>query len=309
MTHTIASATIAQMTSANKARSFDGVSRTTGLKTPLALIKEEDGFNARMDSVENAEHIDRMARAFANGDTPETLEVVAVILEDGTNGFKLIDGHCTFKAVLRANEVYGASFKTLDLKVKEMTTLEQRFRVLTSNNQKKLNMIERGKMYNDIATLEGKTQTEIADRLQVSVAQVSNCIQAFNMPNEMKELVAQGILSDSEAFNKYRNEIKTSDIEETTANATAFAQEIKAYSETRVAKGEAKRVTTKIIESKGADQAEAPKTRFSREVKVDVANAMAEINTALEGIEEGQGATLTLTAEQVAILRKAGIHF
>ena len=153
-----------------------------------------------------------MARAFANGDTPETLEVVAVILEDGTNGFKLIDGHCTFKAVLRANEVYGASFKTLDLKVKEMTTLEQRFRVSTSNNQKKLNMIERGKRYNDIATLEGKTQTEIADRLQVSVAQVSNCIQAFNMPNEMKELVVQGILSDSEAFNKYRNEIKTSDI-------------------------------------------------------------------------------------------------
>ena len=309
MTHTISSTAIAQMTTPNKARSFDGVSRTTGLKTPLALIKEEEGFNARMDSVENAEHIDRMARAFANGDTPETLEVVAVVLEDGTNGFKLIDGHCNFKAVLRANKIYGANFETVDLKVKEMSTLDQRYRVITSNSQKKLNMIERGKMYSDIVKLEGKTQTEIADRLQISVAQVSNCIQAYNMPNELKELVAQGILSDSEAFNQYRNGIKTDDVEETIANAVAFAQEIKTYSETRVAKGEAKRVTTKVMESKGADRQEAPKTRFSREVKVDVANAMTEINTALEGVEEGQGATIELTAEQVAILRKAGLNF
>jgi transposase len=190
-----------------------------------------------------------------------------------------------------------------------MSTLDQRYRVITSNSQKKLNMIERGKMYSDIVKLEGKTQTEIADRLQVSVAQVSNCIQAYNMPNELKELVAQGILSDSEAFNKYRNEIKTSDIEETNANATAFAQEIKTYSENRVAKGEAKRVTTKVIESKGEERQEAPKTRFSREVKADVANAMTEINYALEGVEEGQGATIELNAEQVAILRKAGVHF
>jgi hypothetical protein len=36
---------------------------------------------------------------------------------------------------------------------------------------------------------------------------------------------------------------------------------------------------------------------------------MTEINTALEGVEEGQGATIELTAEQVAILRKAGLNF
>jgi hypothetical protein len=36
---------------------------------------------------------------------------------------------------------------------------------------------------------------------------------------------------------------------------------------------------------------------------------MTEINHALEGVEEDQDATIELSAEQVAILRKAGIHF
>lgn len=305
MTNTIASTAIASTTSPRKARSFSGVSRTTGLRVPLALIMEESGFNARMDSVENAHHIDNMARAFANGDEPETLEVVPVLLEDGSEGFKLVDGHCTFKAVLLANESYGASFESLEVKAKDMSTLEQRLRVLTSNNQKKLNMLERGKMYQDLTQLEGMTQTEVAERLNISVAMVSNCIQAYNMPESLKELVADGILSDSEALNKYRSEIKHSDTTETHTKATEYANQIKAISQNRVAKGESKRVTTSATK----EQPEAPQVRFSREVKVDVAKAMTELNHALEGVEEGQSATLELTSEQVAILKKAGIHF
>jgi len=309
MTHTITATTIASTTSARKARAFAGVSRTTGLRAPLALIMEEAGFNARMDSVENAQHIDNMAKAFARGDEPETLEVVPVLLEDGSEGFKLVDGHCTFKAVLRANEVYGASFETLEVKAKEMTTLEQRLRVLTSNNQKKLNMIERGKMFNDIIEHEGQTQTQIAERLGVSVALVSNCIQCFKMPEELKTLVADGILTDNEALTRFRTEIKSDSEEEMVAKAQAFATKIQTVSQTRVSRGESKRVSAKSLETTGEVAQEAPKTRFSREVKADVTKAMAEINTALEGVEEGQGATLELTAEQVAILRKAGVHF
>ena len=185
--------------------------------------------------------------------------------------------------------------------------MEQRLRVLTSNNQKKLNMIERGKMFNDLVELEGQTQTQIAERLNVSVAQVSNCIQAYKMPESIKQLVADGILSDNEALTKYRSEIKSEDAKETIVKATEYATQVKTISESRVAKGEGKRVTTKAIQRQGTE--EAPQVRFSREVKVDVAKAMTEINHALEGVEEGQGATLELTAEQVAILRKAGIHF
>jgi ParB-like chromosome segregation protein Spo0J len=307
MTNTIASTAISSTTSARKARSFAGVSRTTGLRVPLALIMEEAGFNARMDSVENAQHIDNMAKAFARGDEPETLEVVPVVLEDGSEGFKLVDGHCTFKAINRANEAYGASFESLEVKAKEMSTLEQRLRVLTSNNQKKLNMVERGKMFHDLVELEGQTQTQIAERLNVSVAQVSNCIQAYKMPESIKQLVADGILSDNEALTKYRSEIKSDDAEQTASNASEYATKIKAVSESRVAKGEGKRVTTKAIQRQGTE--EAPQVRFSREVKVNVAKAMTEINHALEGVEEGQGATLELTAEQVAILRKAGVSF
>jgi ParB-like chromosome segregation protein Spo0J len=307
MTNTIASTAIASTTSARKARAFSGVSRTTGLRVPLALIMEEAGFNARMESVENAQHIDNMSRAFSRGDEPETLEVVPVLLEDGTEGFKLVDGHCTFKAINRANEVYGASFESLEVKAKEMSSMEQRLRVLTSNNQKKLNMIERGKMFHDLVELEGQTQTQIAERLNVSVAQVSNCIQAYKIPESIKQLVADGILSDNEALTKYRSEIKSDDAEETVAKATEYATQVKTISESRVAKGEGKRVTTKAIQRQGAE--EAPQVRFSREVKADVVKAMTEINHALEGVEEGQDATIELSAEQVAILRKAGIHF
>lgn len=311
MTHTIASTAIASTTTANQARSFDGVSRTTNLLASLGLIKEEAGFNARLDSVENAEHIDRMARSFANGDTPDMLEVVPVIMEDGSKFFKLVDGHCTFKAILRANEVYGANYEKVEVQAKNMDTLAQRFRVLTSNNQKKLNMLERGKMFNDLVELEGQTQTVIADRMNISVAQVSNCIQAYKMPEEIKQLVADGLLSDNEALAKYRSEIKSDDAEETTSKAIAYASTVKTVSESRVAKGESKRVSSKAIERQTTEETaqEAPKTRFSREVKVNVANAMAEINYALEGVKDGEGATIELNAEQVAILRKAGVHF
>lgn len=311
MTHTIASTAIASTTTANQARSFDGVSRTTNLLASLGLIKEEAGFNARLDSVENAEHIDRMARSFANGDTPDMLEVVPVIMEDGSKFFKLVDGHCTFKAILRANEVYGANYEKVEVQAKNMDTLAQRFRVLTSNNQKKLNMLERGKMFNDLVELEGQTQTVIADRMNISVAQVSNCIQAYKMPEEIKQLVADGLLSDNEALAKYRSEIKSDNAEETSANAIAYASTVKTVSESRVAKGESKRVSSKAIERQATEETAqvAPKTRFSREVKADVANAMAEINYALEGVKDGEGATIELNAEQVAILRKAGVHF
>jgi ParB-like chromosome segregation protein Spo0J len=309
MTNTIASTAIASTTSARKARSFAGVSRTTGLRVPLALIMEESGFNARMDSVENAQHIDNMALAFSRGDEPETLEVVPVVLEDGSEGFKLVDGHCTFKAINRANEVYGASFESIEVKAKEMSTLEQRLRVLTSNNQKKLNMVERGKMFHDLVELEGQTQTQVAERLNISVALVSNCIQCFKMPEELKQLVADGILSDNEALTRYRTSIKSYSPEETASKAQSFASKVQAVSQTRVAKGESKRVSSKAVEGDQKGTEEAPQVRFSREVKASVAKAMTEINHALEGVEEGQGATLELTAEQVAILRKAGVSF
>lgn len=308
MNNTITSNEIANTTTANQARSFEGVSRTTGLRAPLHLIFEEDGFNARMNSIENTEHVEAMALAFSKGDEPETLEVVPVILEDGRKMFKLVDGHCTFKAVNLANEVYGTSFESLVVDAKEMTTAEQRIRVLTSNNQKKLNNIERGKIYADLIELEGMKQKEVAERLGVSGAQVSNAIQAYNMPESIKELVAKGIISDSEALAKYRSEIKSESLVETGANAVSYAQEMTQISAQRVANGESKRVTVSAINNAG-EAPKKPKTAFTREVKANVVEAMETINEALADVEEGEGAKIELTAEQVAILKKAGLSF
>lgn len=309
MTNTITASAIANTTTANQARSFEGVSRTTGLRVPLEIIVEEQGFNARMNSLENNRHVEAMAMAFAKGDEPEALEVVPTILEDGRKVFKLVDGHCTFKAMLLANKSLGADFQNAEVKAKDMTTLEQRLRVLTSNNQKKLNILERGKMYADLQIIEGMKQKEIAERLGVSIASVSNALQAHSMPQEIKDLVASGILSDSEALDKYRKEIKSDDYDEMLENASSYATKVRNISAQRVMNGESARVTTNAVARNNTSTAKPSKVVFTREVKDNVTEAMETINTALADIEEGEGANIELTAEQVAVLKKAGLSF
>lgn len=306
--HVISSSSIAGQASKTAARKFEGVKRTNAFTVALSSVIEIEGFNARMDSVENAEHIDAMARSFAAGSQPEPIRVTPVELEDGRQGFKLYDGHCTTRAIHRANSVYGAEITEVSARIESLSEAEQRKAIALTNRQKKLNMIERGKLYSDMRDIDGLTQMEIAEALGVNQTEVSNCINAFEMPESLKNLVARGIMSDNQAFLTFRNEVraKGQDEKTTARKASRVAQSAMAMSRQQLVAGKPRKV-------RNATPAPvvAKKVRIGAKERETLTTAGETLNSLLENVEanEGQNVQVSLTPEQLEILKKAGAVF
>lgn len=305
--HVISSDMIVSQKSKSSARKVEGVKRVNGFNIPLASIIEVEGFNARMDSVENDKHIDDMARAFANGSAPEPVSVVAIEDADGNVKFKLFDGHCTTRGIHRSNDIYGNNIEMVEARIFDMDEKAQRLAISNSNRQKKLNMIERGKNYSDLIKLDGMKQTEVAEALNVSQAEVSNCVRAYGMPDSLKKLVAKGIMSDNEAFRTYTAETK----KDPSATGFKIAQKIISKSRANVQTGKTRKVRIADLTSNATVQKAPKKVRIGSNERDVLAQAGAVVNTLLTDVEPKDGETVNvkMTKEQVEALKALGLIF
>lgn len=312
MTH-ITSASIvanAKTVSPRMSRDFAGVARksVTEFDVPVDMIIEESGFNARMESVENEDHIKSIANSIIRvyGETGnvehETVRVTPIITEDGREAFVLFDGHCTFKGLMLAKKK-GVPVKTVRVLAKQMSEEARKLAILDTNQQKKLNLIERGKVYAEMVETHGWNQKRLAERYSTTQTDISQCVTAYNMPEEMKNLVAQGILSDRDALSEYTRNIRVKgNDEETTANVANFTAKVVEASKTQETSGGKTRVRVKSVKGKAkAKTNEAPKIDEDR--LDNLRQSMQVLTNKFADLSGEECAAVPFSATEIAILK------
>ena len=190
-------------------------------------ITIRDGWNNREETEELLAHIDSLAQSIAEIGVKEPLTVQ---WEDG-KAF-VTDGHCRLQASIRAIEVYKAELKTIPVKTEDRYSSEAD-RVLSQvvrNAGKPLTPFEKGKVFKKLIDL-GWQQQDIAKKVGLSPARVSQCLELQTLPTELKGLVASGQVSASMAVQLFKD--ADGDVKAVLAKLNAGVKAAKAEGRTR----------------------------------------------------------------------------
>ncbi len=191
----------------------------TGYLVDPRVILVETGFNARdFSNPENVEHVETLSQSIKSigVQTP-------IVVREKDGKIYLVDGESRLRATLKAIKD-GAEIKTIPA-VKEVKATSDADRVaslLTRNLGKPLNSLERGEVFARLQKF-GWKDVEIAVRVGMTAANVSNIMKLYAAPETIKNLVKTGKVAASMAIQAIRDHgDKAADvISEAVDNATA----------------------------------------------------------------------------------------
>lgn len=126
---------------------------------------------------------------------------VKVRWDAGQNRWVLIDGERRWRAAQRAK------LTTLDVVVESRDLAADRLlemQVIENALRQDLTVVESGKAFQHLIAAWGCTQQELAARLHISQSKVSRCLQALDLPAEVKEAVESGQVGGMNAVMKAR---------------------------------------------------------------------------------------------------------
>lgn len=255
-----------------------GRSDTFRLNPYLIVVKQ--GLNCReINSAENQAHIDTLARSIAvNG----VIEPLTVYIEDGIP--ILTNGECRLLGTFRAIEVYGAEVLSVPVKteVKGAGEAERLLTQVVSNSGKPFNAFETGSVYRRFLGL-GWSIPKIAEKCATSVSRVNQILELAEAPEEIKNLVLDGKVSATLAWETMKAAPTTAEAVETLTGAVENAE----------ANGKTK-ATKRFIGEDGA----VKKAPFKKTMKEAFDAARIE-----DGEDGEDGVTVTFSAEDFAKVR------
>ncbi len=115
-----------------------------------------------------------------------------ILVAETEKGYTIIAGERRY----RASKVAGLT--TIPALVKESSPKEMLLYGLIENlHRKDLNVMEKAKSYNKLAEKFGYTHKEIADRLGVSRATISQSLRLLNLPEEIQQGLAEEAITES----------------------------------------------------------------------------------------------------------------
>lgn len=158
------------------------------------LLKEEEGWNARIPSAELDQHIEDLALSIAeNG----VLEPLTVFLKG--DDLYVTNGHCRRMATLLAIS-RGAEIVSVPVRVEEKhaSDADRVLSMVTRNSGKPLSMLEMSSVVKRLAAFGWETK-KIAAKTGYSVQHVENLLTLSGAPEELKNQVAQGQVSATNA--------------------------------------------------------------------------------------------------------------
>lgn len=164
----------------------------------LDLIEEQEGFNLRDYSREDTvQHIERLAAAWARSEQFQPLEVKIV------NGHCYVrDGHCRLRAAKLAAE-RGAPIKRLPVIELKGSDQLATVRILTSNEQLKITIIQRARGYQRLREF-GFSDGQIAMFVGRTDTSVRESIRLLLLPESVQELLEKGIIKPFLALDLWR---------------------------------------------------------------------------------------------------------
>lgn len=155
-------------------------------------IKIEPLFNPRRyDLFENRQHLEDLKRSISQLGVLQPL----IVRWDGEQAI-VVDGECRLRACLELIKE-GIAIKTVP--VLQETTNNEAQRLLTAiaaNKGKPLTLLEAGGAYKRLQAF-GWDLLEIATKVGVSKSVVSDAIELFDSPRDVKEMVSKGEVTPS----------------------------------------------------------------------------------------------------------------
>lgn len=158
------------------------------------LLNIKPGWNARdLTAVDNAEHVDELAKSIAAIGVQQPLTVYA----EGHKVF-VSDGHVRHAATLRAIEVYGAEVKTVPVQTESRGSNEadRILSQITRNSGKPLTPVEKAKVVKQLYDF-GWTVEEISAKIGHTVLRVNQLLDLHAAPEAVKALIANGEVSST----------------------------------------------------------------------------------------------------------------
>lgn len=164
-------------------------------------IHVKDGWNSRDENAELDEHIDMLARSIAADGVKEPL---TVYWENGKTFIS--DGHCRYRGVLRAMEVYGAEIVSVPVKTEDRFSSEadRVFSQIVRNSGKPLTPYEQGKVFKRLLNL-GWTEADIANKSGISTTRVAQVLSLQAAPEPVQAMVRSGEISATLAIQAVRH--------------------------------------------------------------------------------------------------------
>jgi len=164
----------------------------------LDLIEEQVGFNLRdYDRPDTVKHIERLALAWARSEQFQPIEVQVV---DGHCYVR--DGHCRLRAA-RLAASRGAPIKRLpviELKGNDQLAC---VRILTSNEQLKLSIIQRAHGYQRLRDFNWSDE-QIATHIGMTDTHVRETLRLLLLPGSIQVLLEKGVIKPFLALDLWR---------------------------------------------------------------------------------------------------------
>lgn len=170
--------------------------RSDVYKVDPRKIKIKQNWNSRdFSDPANIEHVDNLAQSIA---AKGVLEALTVFFEDGQA--YVSDGECRLRGAMRAIEHYKAPLTTIPVKSEDRYANEadRLANQYTRNTGKPFSAIELSNHFKRLLGL-GWTASDIAKKIGISAARVSQVLGLQTLPEPVKAMVTQGQVAASTA--------------------------------------------------------------------------------------------------------------
>ncbi|MBE4203040.1 helix-turn-helix domain-containing protein [Vibrio parahaemolyticus] len=170
------------------------VKRINGFKANPRLLWIEEGYNVREIC---PDHVEGFVRSYTDGKYVPPIEVVVVEV-DGVQRLKVIEGHHRTIALQKLMSM-GANVDEIQVIEVQGDEIAQLSRMIKSSEGRELTPMETAGAYHRMKQL-GMTQTEVAEELGTTPAQVSNYLQLLKAPVELQAMIQSGEYSATSAW-------------------------------------------------------------------------------------------------------------
>jgi ParB/RepB/Spo0J family partition protein len=173
------------------------VGRKDVFMVPESYLKEEDGFNARLQYTE----IPEFALYIKANGVNELPPLMVYKKKDaaGDEGLYISKGHRRIRAIRMAINEHGCDIKGVPCMFDAGNEESRTFGLITENTQVPLTNLEQGLVFHRLIGY-GYTQVDIAEKIGKSQPFVHKCITLAKMPKKVQDLLAANVVDDSTVY-------------------------------------------------------------------------------------------------------------
>lgn len=236
-----------QRLGAYRERHKDDMTKGNSFSINPLLIRVEEGFNVRVEDTEEfEEYIESLTHAYMNDNF---VPHIVVQMREGEP--TIVDGHCRYKAILRAME-RGKDIERIPVvEYHGDSELDRQMMLITTNAGRSLSPTEEARVYQRLVS-QGYTIKEIAEKADKKQTYVKQRLEVDELPAQLKRYIDEDRIAYTLALKLYKEygTKATEVVAETIARQEAIAEEVVKHDASGDTKKAEKKPKVKVTEGK-----------------------------------------------------------